>query len=344
MVKRYVKDPYLRRVFSIHPLLGGGNPFDTTSIYTLIHYLERRWGIHYCMGGMGLLVDALGDLMHRQGIRLQLGTTVKRIVIENRCAGGVITENGRLLQSDIVVMNADPPSDYPKMMPEGLESPIVSRRIKHMTYSMGLFVLYFGTSRRYDEIAHHTIWLGSRFKGLLRDVFDGRCLAEDFSLYLHRPTATDTTMAPQGCDSFYVLSPVPNLKSAIDWRRAGDTYRDRILDTLEAHLLPGLKRHIVHSFYMTPLDFERNYLSLWGSGFSIAPIFTQSAWFRFHNKNKRLNGLYFVGAGTHPGAGLPGVLSSAKVLQNVIDHQNIQHVSDSKERHRKWKATHVRHP
>ncbi len=328
MVSRYIRDPYLRQIFSIHPLLVGGNPFDTTSIYTLIHYLERRWGIHYCMGGMGFLIDALGDLMRRQGIHLRLGTTVERIVNKNQRAGGVIIENNEQLRSDIVVMNADPPYVYTRMMPEDHDSPVIDQRIKHMTYSMGLFVLYFGTSRRYDEIAHHSIWLGPRFKGLLKDVFDHKRLADDLSLYLHRPTATDRTMAPEGCDSFYVLSPVPNLKSGIDWRRVGDRYRDRILDTLESHLLPGLKRHIVHSFYMTPLDFERNYLSLWGSGFSIAPKFTQSAWFRFHNKNKRLKGLYFVGAGTHPGAGLPGVLSSAKVLQNVIDHRHIRYVSD----------------
>ena len=318
LVSRYIKDPYLRQIFSVHPLLVGGNPIDTTSIYTLIHYLERRWGIHYCMGGMGALVDALGGLMRRQGIRLRLNTTVKQIAIQNGNAKGVIIEKDGKLPADIVVMNADPPYVYTHMMPEGSTGRIISRRIKHMTYSMGLFVLYFGTSRRYDGLAHHTIWLGPRFKGLLKDVFDRKHLADDFSLYLHRPTATDTTMAPEGCDSFYVLSPVPNLKSGIDWRRVGGRYRDRILETLESHLLPGLKRHMVHSFYMTPLDFEHNYLSLWGSGFSIAPIFTQSAWFRFHNKDKHVNGLYFTGAGTHPGAGVPGVLCSAKVLQNAI--------------------------
>jgi phytoene desaturase len=318
MVSRYIKDPYLRQIFSIHPLLVGGNPIDTTSIYTLIHYLERRWGIHYCMGGMGLLVDALCGLMRRQGIHLRLNTTVKQIAIENGCAGGVVLENGGQLRSDIVVMNADPPYVYSHMMPDGHNSRIIARRIKHMTYSMGLFVLYFGTSRKYDRLAHHTIWLGPRFQGLLKDVFDRKYLADDFSLYLHRPTATDKDMAPQGCDSFYALSPVPNLKSGIDWRRVSDTYRNRILETLESHLLPGLRRHIVHSFYMTPLDFEHRYLSLWGSGFSIAPIFTQSAWFRFHNKDKHVKGLYFTGAGTHPGAGLPGVLCSAKVLQNAI--------------------------
>lgn len=318
MVSRYIKDPCLRQIFSIHPLLVGGNPFDTTSIYTLIHYLERRWGIHYCMGGMGFLIDALGDLMRRQRIDLKLDTTVKQIAIEGRCVNGVVLENGETLRSDVVVMNADPPYVYTHMMPDGHGSRIHARRIQNMTYSMGLFVLFFGTSRRYDGLAHHTIWLGKRFKGLLKDVFDGKHLADDFSLYLHRPTATDASMAPEGCDSFYALSPVPNLKSEIDWRHVGDMYRDRVLETLESHLLPGLKRCIVHSFYMTPLDFERDYLSLWGSGFSIAPIFTQSAWFRFHNKDKHVDGLYLSGAGTHPGAGIPGVLCSAKVLQNAI--------------------------
>lgn len=318
MVSHYIRNPYLRQVFSIHPLLVGGSPIDTTSIYLLIHYLEHRWGIHYAMGGMGAMVDALGSLMQRQDIDVQLNTTVETISIADGHVNGVILEGGRFAPADVAVMNADPPYVYTHMLPKEFDGGRTARRTKRMTYSMGLFVLFFGTDRRYANIAHHTIWMGPRFKRLLNDIFHRQLLADDFSLYLHRPTATDERMAPDGCDAFYVLSPVPNLQSGIDWRAVGDAYRDRILKTLEDHLLPGLTRHTVHSFYMTPLDFQRNYLSLWGSGFSIAPLFQQSAWFRFHNKDTRTDNLYFVGAGTHPGAGVPGVLSSAKVLQNAI--------------------------
>jgi phytoene desaturase len=239
----------------------------------------------------------------------------------------VVLENGRHEAADLVVMNADPPYVYTHMMPEEFKSGWTSRRIKRMTYSMGLFVLYFGTDRQYSDIAHHTIWMGPRFKGLLKDIFHRKHLADDFSLYLHRPTASDPAMAPDGCDSFYVLSPVPNLQGSTDWNIVGDAYRDKILRSLERHLLPGLNRHLVHAFYMTPLDFKRDYLSLWGSGFSIAPILQQSAWFRFHNKAPQVDNLYFVGAGTHPGAGVPGVLSSAKVLQNIIRADHIQRMA-----------------
>lgn len=322
LVSHYIKNPYLRKIFSIHPLLVGGNPFDTTSIYTLIHYLERKWGVHYCKGGTGALVNALGGLMRRNDITIRLGTTVSRLSVNKGAIDGVFLENGDYEPAEMVVMNADPPYVYRHMMPRDYKGGWNERRMERMTFSMGLFVLYFGTDRRYEDIAYHTIWMGRRFKGLLNDIFHKKTLSQDFSLYLHRPTATNRQMAPPGCDSFYVLSPVPNLQGDTDWRDFGDTYRNRILHSLEQNLLPDLSSHLVHSFYMTPLDFRQNYLSLWGSGFSIAPIFRQSAWFRFHNKDPRIRNLYFVGAGTHPGAGVPGVLSSAKVLQNVVtkDH------------------------
>ena len=318
LVSQYLRNDYLRKVFSVHPLLVGGNPFDTTSIYALIHYLERRWGIHYCMGGMGAMVKALGELMVRNGIDIQLGETVDRVNIENDRVAGVVLENGRYEPADIVVMNADAPYVYQHMIPKRHQHGVAARRIKGMTYSMGLFVLYFGTRRRYDDLAHHTILMGPRFKGLLKDIFYRKRLADDFSLYLHRPTATDPTMAPEGCDSYYVLSPVPNLQGGPDWQEAAAPYRDRIVAALEKHLLPGLTQNLAHTFHMTPLDFKQDYLSLWGSGFSIAPILRQSAWFRFHNKAPGIDNLFFVGAGTHPGAGVPGVLSSAKVLENVL--------------------------
>jgi len=318
LVSSYIRNPYLRKIFSVHPLLVGGNPFDTTSIYALIHCLERKWGVHYAMGGMGAIVQALGRLMDVQGIEVQLGRTVERLEMVDGRVSSLLLDDGTSRQSDVFVMNADPPYVYKYMLPPGSGSWLNNLRIEKSQYSMGLFVLYFGTTRKYDHIAHHTIWMGKRFKGFLEDIFHRQHLANDFSLYLHRPTATDPTMAPSGCDGFYVLSPVPNLQGSVNWDQEGDRYRDRILETLEAHLLPDLRNSLVHSFYMTPTDFRDDYLSLWGSGFSISPLFRQSAWFRFHNRDPRIDNLYFVGAGTHPGAGVPGVLSSAKVLQNVL--------------------------
>ena len=195
------------------------------------------------------------------------------------------------------------------------------KKIDNLNYSMGLFVIYFGAKKIYKEIAHHTIWMGKRYKGLLNDIFNNKILADDFSLYLHRPTATDKTMAPKNCDSFYVLSPVPNLKSNINWKKEGLKYREKILKALEKTILPDLKKNMTVCFHMTPCDFKKDYHSLYGSGFSIAPIFTQSAWFRFHNKSESFKNLYFVGAGSHPGAGVPGVVSSAKVLENILKNE-----------------------
>jgi phytoene desaturase len=318
LVSSYIKNPYLRQIFSVHPLLVGGNPFDTTSIYALIHYLERKWGVHYCMGGMGAMVAALGRLMVRQGIETRLGQTVNGLEVKDDWISGVHLDDGSYLTGDLFVMNADPPYVYRHLLPTEHQRWQTNWRLRQLEFSMGLFVLYFGTDRKYENIAHHTIWMGPRFKDLLKDIFNKKRLADDFSLYIHRPTATDVGMAPKGCDSFYVLSPVPNLKSKIDWSEVADRYRDRIFETLEQHLLPDLRQHLVHSFHMTPVDFQNDYLSLWGSGFSIAPLFHQSAWFRFHNRDASIPNLYFVGAGTHPGAGVPGVLSSAKVLQNVL--------------------------
>jgi phytoene desaturase len=318
LVSKYIENPYLRKIFSVHPLLVGGNPMDTTSIYTLIHYLERKWGVHYSMGGMGAIVTALGRLMINQGIQIHLGRTVKKLHLKGDQISGVRLDDETFRKADIFVMNADPPFVYRHLLPADHQHWWTNLRIRQFKYSMGLFVLYFGTDRKYENIAHHTIWMGPRFEGLLKDIFHNKRLAEDFSLYIHRPTATDPEMAPKGCDGFYVLSPVPNLKSQIDWREVGNGYRDRIFKTLEQHLLPDLRQHLIHSFFTTPVDFKNDYLSVWGSGFSIAPLFYQSAWFRFHNRDPRIPNLYFVGAGTHPGAGVPGVLSSAKVLQNVL--------------------------
>lgn len=318
LVSRYLEDPRLRQAFSIHPLLVGGSPFDTTSIYALIHYLERRWGVHFAMGGTGALIDALDRLMREVGIDVRLRTTVERIVVEDGVAKGVQLAGGGRSSADVVVSNADPMHLYGGMLDPAEQrfSARIKRRRAHL--SMGLFVLFFGSRRRYPDVAHHTIWLGRRFRGLLDDIFHGGSLPEDFSLYLHRPTATDPSFAPPGCDSFYALAPVPNLTADVDWASAGPQLRDRIVGALDGSVLPGLAEAITGDFFMTPEDFASSYLSVGGAGFSVAPLFRQSAWFRFHNRAEGPSNLYLVGAGTHPGAGVPGVLSSAKVLEHLV--------------------------
>ncbi len=318
LVSLYIKNPKLRQAFSIQPLLVGGNPFDTTSIYGLIHYLERAFGVHFAMGGTGAISRALGALMDRQGIHVRLGETVSQIKVENGVATGVILEDGRELQADLVVSNADAAHLYSTMVPKPDQARATRLKLSAASYSMGLFVLYFGTTIQYPDVAHHTIWLGPRYRELLADIFDRKVLAEDFSLYLHRPTATDSSFAPDGCDSFYVLCPVPNLQADIDWAVEGPRLKDRIIAALDRTILPGLAKTITAAFTKTPSDFKDDYLSENGAGFSLAPLFRQSAWFRFHNKAEGIANLYLTGAGTHPGAGLPGVLCSAKVIDALI--------------------------
>ncbi len=326
LVRSNIRDDRLRQAFSIQPLLVGGNPFDTTSIYSLIHYLERRWGIHFVMGGTGALVNALSRLMAEVGIEVKLESTVDQIDVNCGRATGVVLNEGTKLDADIVVSDVDPMHLYTHMIPSNQQS--LSARVKCSTskMSMGLYVLFFGTNRTYPSVAHHTIWLGQRYKSLLDDIFHNKHLAEDFSLYIHRPTATDKSFAPPGNDSFYVLAPVPNLQAGIDWETEGKKLRDRIVTALSKSILPGLDEHIVSDFWMTPKDFETRYLSSAGAGFSIAPLFRQSAWFRFHNRGEGIENLYLVGAGTHPGAGLPGVLCSAKVLDRLVPAATSEHL------------------
>ena len=321
IVNKYIKHPLLRQAFSIHPLLVGGNPFNTTSIYTLIHYLERRWGVFFAMGGTGKLVRALSGLCQRNGIEILLSTDIETIQVKSDHAIGATTTDGKFLAADIVICNGDPPTVYTQMISPDNQRPKRLLPEKLTRYSMGLFVLFFGTQKRYDNVAHHTIWMGPRYKELLEDIFDKKILADDFSLYLHRPTATDDSFAPDGCDSFYVLCPVPNLQANIDWEIVGQDLRDRIVKALSSTILPNLEDHITEEFWMDPTDFHTDYRSRHGAGFSIAPIFRQSAWFRYHNRDPHIDNLYFVGAGTHPGAGLPGVISSAKVVETLISEQ-----------------------
>lgn len=318
LVKAFLKSDKLRQAFSIQPLLVGGNPFDTTSIYGLIHYLERAHGVFFAMGGTGAITRALGALMERRGVAVQLGRTVKRIRIEQGAATAVELADGGVLAADLVVSNADAAHLYTSMVPKQQQALSSRLKLAAASYSMGLFVLYFGTRKAYPDVAHHTIWLGERYRELLDEIFNKKVLSDDFSLYVHRPTATDPSFAPAGCESFYVLCPVPNLQADIDWAVETPRLRDRIVAALGRTILPGLAETITAEFSMTPSNFEHDYLSVNGAGFSVAPIFRQSAWFRFHNRAEGIRNLYLVGAGTHPGAGLPGVLCSAKVVDNMI--------------------------
>lgn len=317
LVSKFLSHDKLRQAFSIQPLLVGGDPFETTSIYGLIHYLEREDGVHFVMGGTGALVSALARLMEEEGITQRYETTVDQIIVEGGTATGVALEGGERLMADVIVSNADPLHLYGSMLPKS-EIRRAARLKLRSRKSMGLFVLYFGTEATYPDVAHHTIVFGERYQGLLHDIFRRKVMTEDFSLYVHRPTATDPSFAPEGHDSFYVLCPVPNLDGDVDWSVEGPRLQDRIVEALDQGMLPGLKQSIRSPFFMTPEDFSDRYLSVAGAGFSISPHFTQSAWFRFHNKAEGPKNLYLVGAGTHPGAGLPGVVSSAKVLERLL--------------------------
>ncbi|GAC1340625.1 MAG: phytoene desaturase [Acetobacteraceae bacterium] len=318
MVARYVRDERLRVVLSFHPLLVGGNPFTASAIYSLIAFLERRWGVHFVMGGTGRLVQGLAGLIRGQGGTIRCGAEVAEIEVAQGRARGVRLASGETIPADLVVSNADAAWTYRKLIAPQHRRRWTDRRIERARHSMSLFVWYFGTSRRYPEVAHHTILLGPRYRGLLDDIFRRHKLAKDFSMYLHRPTATDPSLAPPGCDAFYVLSPVPHLASGTDWTVAAEPYRQAIAAELERTVLPGLGAAVVTSRMMTPLDFQDRLLSHQGAAFGMEPRLTQSAWFRPHNASEDIAGLFLVGAGTHPGAGLPGVLCSAKVLDRLV--------------------------
>jgi phytoene desaturase len=319
-ISKYIENDFHRKVFSFHPLLVSDNPFDTTSIYAMIRYLEREWGIHYAMGGTGSIVNALITLIKEQGGTIHLNAEVDEILIKNGKATGIQLKTGNKHYADQIVSNADVAFTYRNMIPESKRSTYTNRKIERMKYSMSLFVLYFGTSRRYldSKLEHHNIILGERYEELLADIFHDKKLPEDFSLYLHMPTKTDPSLAPEGCEGFYVLSPVPHLDSGINWNEKAKPYRDRIINFLEKNYLPNLEENIVVEHHIDPLHFQQTLNSYKGSAFSIEPILTQSAWFRPHNKSEDVEDLFFVGAGTHPGAGLPGVLSSAKIAEDLI--------------------------
>lgn len=321
-VSRYIQDPMLRRVFSFHPLLVGGNPFQTTSIYALIHYLERQWGVHYALGGTGAVVSAFGRVFQELGGRIRLSSPVRKIIVDEAggkpSVRGVELATGERIAADAVVSNADLANTYRLLIDPQYRRKNTDARLERMRYSMSLFVIYFGTRRQYPGVKHHTIVLSESYRELLDQIFNQKLLGDQVSLYLHRPSATDPAMAPAGCDSFYVLAPVPNQLSGIDWKQQARPFRDLVLRTLEERLMPGLRDSIVTERLLTPLDFETTLASYQGAAFSFEPLFSQSAWFRPHNVSEDIQQLYFAGAGTHPGAGIPGVLSSAKIAERLV--------------------------
>jgi len=311
-VSRFIADDHLRQTFSFHSLLVGGNPFSTSSIYTLIHALERTWGVTFPRGGTGALIRALVALFERLGGTIRLNTPVDEIVTRNGRVVAVRTKTGEELPTDAVGSNADVVHTYQQLLRGDPRGASMGRSMANRKFSMSLFLIYFGTKRRHPHLAHHNVLFGARYKELLHDIFHTGTLADDFSLYLHAPTISDPSLAPDGCEAFYVLSPVPHMGiSDVDWTVEGPRYRDRIFEYLEARYIPNLREDLVTSRIFTPLDFKQELNAHHGSAFSLEPILTQSAWFRVHNRDDRIPNLYFVGAGTHPGAGVPGVVNSA---------------------------------
>ena len=319
LVSNYISNEKLRRVFSMHPLLVGGNPFTTTSIYALILFLEKKWGIHYSMGGTGSVVKALEKLMGEENIRIIKDAEVTEIISKNKDVKAVKINKSKIIDCDYVVCNSDPPNVYKNLIKsKDNYNFLFKQKMKRMDYSMGLFVYYFGSKKQYKNVAHHTIYFGKSYEEHLEKIFEKKVLSEDISYYLHRPSATDPNMSPNGQDAFYVLVPVPNNLSNINWSNEGEKFKDLILDKMDKSVLPGIKENVVSDFYLTPDYFEKDLATLHGSGFSIQPKFSQSAYFRFHNQSEVFDNLFFVGAGTHPGAGMPGVISSAKVLDKIL--------------------------
>jgi phytoene desaturase len=319
MVAKHIADPHLRQLFSFHSLLVGGNPFTTTSVYTLIHYLERNWGVFFPKGGTAALVQALVKVFVAMGGELRLNAEIDRIETRAGAVRALVQRSGARQEFDVVVSNADVVHTYERLLRDEDGATSMRRRLGRAAYSMSLFLIYFGTRRRYSNLLHHNIIFGPRYRELLKDIFARGRLADDFSLYLHAPTRSDPDLAPPGCDAFYVLSPVPHLgKAAIDWQRAGQGYAERILGYLEKHYMANLRSEIVTQRIFTPEDFRTELNSHFGSAFSLEPRLSQSAYFRVHNRDRKIRGLYFVGAGTHPGAGIPGVVNSAKATAGII--------------------------
>ena len=319
MVSRFIEHEQLRQVFSFHSLLVGGNPFATSAIYTLIHALERQWGVWYPRGGTGALVRAMVQLFQDIGGSIEMNAAVARIETRDNLATGVRLSDARLFPASAVASNADVVHTYGTLLGQHGHGQATAARLGKKRFSNSLFVLHFGLDKQHTQLQHHTVCFGPRYRGLIQDVFNASTLATDFSLYLHAPCATDPSLAPPGCGSHYVLAPVPHLGNApIDWEEEAPRYRDRIFDYLERRYMPGLRDQLVTSRCFTPIDFRDQLNAHLGSAFSLEPILTQSAWFRPHNRDSTITNLYLVGAGTHPGAGVPGVIGSAKATAGLM--------------------------
>lgn len=318
IVSGFVRNEKLRQALSFHTLLVGGNPMTTSSIYALIHKLERDGGVWFAKGGTNRLVDGMARLFQRLGGTLRLGEAVASIEADANRVTGVTAESGWHGDFDAVASNGDIIRSY-DLLTGHRRGARAAARLRKKRFSPSLFVLHFGVRGEWRGIPHHTILFGPRYRGLLADIYDRGRLPDDPSLYLHHPTVTDPDMAPAGCSTFYALAPVPHLgKLDVDWGAEGAAYADHILSILEARLMPGLRDRIELSFHYTPRDFANDLGAHLGSAFSLEPILTQSAYFRVHNRDDALRNLYFVGAGTHPGAGIPGVVGSAKATAGLM--------------------------
>ena len=322
LAKARVRDPRLRMALSFHPLFIGGDPRHVTSMYALVAYLEKEFGVHYAMGGVQAIADAMVGVIRAQGGQVRLNTEVSQILVEDGAAQGVKLTSGTELRAPLVVSNADAGHTYQHLLRKTPRKRWTDAKLDSRRWSMGLFVWYFGTkgtAKMWPDVGHHTITNAPRYEGLLKDIFINGRLSDDMSLYIHRPSRTDPSVAPAGDDTFYVLSPVPHLgfDKPVDWQTEADAYKAKVQAEVEK-TLPGFAERITTEMVLTPEDFRDRYLSPNGSGFSIEPRILQSAWFRPHNISEEAKGLYLVGAGTHPGAGVPGVISSAEVLGKLV--------------------------
>ncbi|MFX0092315.1 MAG: phytoene desaturase family protein [Candidatus Hodarchaeota archaeon] len=318
-VAKFLKNDKLRRAFSLQTLLVGGNPFNVTSIYTMIQFLEKEFGVWFAKGGTTSLVHALGNLFTDIGGKIELNAEVKKIEVnDKREVTGVYTNDDRFFEAPIVVCNSDVAYTYTSLIDPKYRKKNTDKRFENAAYSMGLFLIYFGVKKTYPDLPHHSIILGSRYKELLDDIFHKKVLSEDFSAYLHAPTRSDPDLGPPGCETFYILVPVPHLDANIDWKNEKHAFRDKVMNFLDEKILPGLLDNLAVEKILTPLDFRRDYLSYKGSAFQWEPSFTQSAYFRPHNRSKDVKGLYFASAGVHPGAGIPGVLLAGKVTWSLV--------------------------
>ncbi|NBB98480.1 MAG: phytoene desaturase [Alphaproteobacteria bacterium] len=320
---RRVRDPRLRFALSFHPLFIGGDPFRVTSMYILVSHLESQFGVHYAMGGVQAIADAMARVIRDQGGDIKMSTEVDEVTVENGRASGVRLADGTQLRADVTISNADAGHTYTRLLRNRPRRRWTDAKVKRQRWSMGLFVWYFGTRGTRDmwaDVGHHTIVVGPRYREHIKDIFIRGRLADDMSLYVHRPSVTDPSVAPDGDDTFYVLSPVPHLghDNGVDWAVEEEPYRQKMLEMLEERLLPGLSERVSESLVFTPETFRDRYLSPLGAGFSIEPRILQSAWFRPHNVSEELPGLYLAGAGTHPGAGVPGVIGTAEVMGQLV--------------------------